>query len=261
MPHRAVLQLEGADTKPFLQGLITNDIHKLNAETPLYACLLSPQGKYLFDFFLVQRGDSILLDVTADRAEALQKRLTMYKLRSDVRITPRADLQVYVLNAPPTAEGIFFPDPRHKALGIRALLTPEQAAALPATPRDMAAYDTARIRLGIPESGIDLLPEESFPLHHRMEALHAVDFNKGCYVGQEVTARSKHRGALRKTLYVVEAETALPAPGTAITLEGKPAGTLHSVQGNVGLALLEIEKAAHPALRAGNTPLTAHQPQ
>ena len=230
---RTVLRLMGADVRPFLQNLVTNDVEKL-ADGIVYAALLTPQGKYLADFFLSAEEDAVLLDADAAQAPALMQRLSLYKLRADVTIE-MTDRPVTLLWGAENLPGL--PDPRHSGLGHRLYAASELGT--PATPEDYAAL---RISLCIPAAGAELLPNDSFILEHRFAELNGVDFRKGCYVGQEVTARMKHKTELRKGLVRVTVAGAAE-PGTPITTaEGKPAGTLHSVSGTQGLAYLRFDR-------------------
>jgi folate-binding protein YgfZ len=247
---RAVLRVSGPDARDFLQGLVTNDVRRLD-EGPAYAALLSPQGKYLFDFFLVPDDADILIDVKADRAAALAQRLGMYKLRAKVTIEP-AELAVVVgLGEPPEGAA---PDPRHPELGWRAWVADAGrllAGVAPLAPEALAARHVA---LAVPETGIELTPD-AYILEMGFERLHGVDFRKGCYVGQEVTARMKHKAELRKGLARVRVEGVPPPPGTEITRDGKAAGTLYSTAGGLGLAHLRFDRA-QGELRAGEARLT-----
>lgn len=237
-PDRKVFEITGKDRKPFLQGLVTNDIGRLRGGI-VYAALLSAQGKYLADFFLVPQDEAILLDVHETLAEGLVRRLTMYRLRADVRIAP-TDLHVSRgLATPPQGA---HPDPRHPALGWR-----RYAAEAGGTPR--IDWDAIRVAHCIPETGIELVPEDSYILEAGFERLNGVDFRKGCYVGQEVTARMKHKTELRKGLVTVAVEGAAP-PGTEILADGKPAGTLFTQSGGKGIAHLRFDRAAGE-MRAG----------
>jgi tRNA-modifying protein YgfZ len=253
---RAVLRIAGPDARDFLHGLVTNDVRSLEAG-PVYAALLSPQGKYLFDFLLFADTDTpgaVLLDVKADRAAALARRLAMYRLRADVVIAP-ADLAVAVgTGAPPAPLGTAaFPDPRDPALGWRALVAPADAP--PASGPADALLAAARVARAVPETGVELVPDDSYILELGFERLHGVDFRKGCYVGQEVTARMKHRTELRKGLVRVRVDGPAPPPGTAITAGDKTAGTLYTTAGGEGLAWLRLDRAVGP-LAAGAATLT-----
>ena len=243
--HRRILRLSGADTADFLQNLVTNDVRRLS-EGPVYAALLTPQGKYLADFLLIADGEDVLLDVAESLADGLQQRLNMYKLRSAVTITD-SGLQLR-RGTGPAPEGAV-PDPRHSALGWR--LYGEAAG------DDGSDWDAIRTAHCIPETGIELTPD-TFILVAGFERLHGVDFRKGCYVGQEVTARMKHKTELRKGLALVSVEGSAPV-GTAIEAEGKPAGTLYTQAGGRGIAYLRFDRATEgmTAAEARLAPLPA----
>jgi tRNA-modifying protein YgfZ len=235
---RKVLEVTGEDRMHFLQGLVTNDVTRLSKGI-LYAALLSPQGKYLADFFLIGRGDSILIDVKADLAEALLRHLSVYRLRSKVAIRP-VDLAVTRgLGEPPVGA---LPDPRHPSLGWRAY--GEMSGSAPSID-----WDVLRVAACIPETGIELLPDDSYIVEAGFERLHGVDFRKGCYVGQEVTARMKHKTEVRKGLAQVTVSEKVPV-GTAIEADGKPAGVLYTQAGGLGIAFLRFERATG-AMHAG----------
>lgn len=228
--ERQILEVSGADRSDFLQGLVTNDVAKL-ADGLVYAALLSPQGKYLADFFLVPWGESILIDVDKDLAPALFKRLNMYRLRADVNIAPKQMSLSRGLGDTPDGA---FADPRHPGLGWRAYDTKGNAPSI--------NWDALRVAHKIPQSGIELIPDDSYILEMGFERLNGVDFKKGCYVGQEVTARMKHKTELRKGLAQVTIEGTAPA-GTPITSDGKPAGTLHTSSDAHALAYLRFDRA------------------
>jgi len=253
LPQRSVLALEGPDRIVFLQGLITNDATHL-ANGPLYAALLSPQGRFLHDMFLVSEGERILIDVHAGRADDLLKRLNAYKLRSKVKIEPLPEYKVAALWGEGDAPQGAIRDPRVAAMGWRFYgeVLPQGFAA--------GNYEHHRIMLGVPDGAQDMTIDRSLIMEFDIEALHGVSFSKGCYVGQEVTARSKFRGAVRKKLYNVHGNAALPAPGTEITLDGKPVGELKSTSGEYGLALLRHEdiQNASTALMAGDVAISHH---
>ncbi|MFM2390269.1 MAG: hypothetical protein RLZZ437_1824 [Pseudomonadota bacterium] len=238
---RVIWQVTGKDALPFLQGLVSNDVLPLGKGAGIvWAALLTPQGKYLADFFVVNTGDALLIDIADQLAPATLRRLTMYRLRADVQIVP-TDMPVArgLGTAPPGA----LPDPRHPALGWRAY---GMTAGDP-----VIDWDAIRVAHLIPEAGRELIPDESYILELGFEALHGVDFRKGCYVGQEVTARMKHKTDLRKGLARVTLSA--PAPeGAAITADGKDAGTLHTVSGTQALAYLRFDRASGP-LSAGLT--------
>lgn len=230
---RVVLRLEGVDALPFLQGLVSNDVLPL-ARGPglVWAALLTPQGKYLADFFVGHLpGGELILDLPAALAEGVQRRLAMYRLRADVRMVP-SDLAVArgLGEAPAGA----LADPRHPGLGWR-LYAP--GAVGPAG----IDWEALRVDLVVPESGIELIPDDSYILECGFERLHGVDFRKGCYVGQEVTARMKHKTELRKGLVrvSVEGET---VTGAEITAGERPVGRLFTRSGDRALAYLRLDR-------------------
>lgn len=230
MTDRQIYSISGPDRIDFLQGLITNDARRLS-QGPVYAALLSPQGKYLADFLLIPRGDEVLLDIAAPLAEATVRRLSMYKLRADVAIAPTA-LKLR-RGTGPAPEGAVA-DPRHPALGWR-LYGPDEGD-------DGTDWDALRVAHCIPESGAELTPD-TYILEAGFERLNGVDFRKGCYVGQEVTARMKHKTELKKGLTRVTLEGAADAGTPILTADGRPAGTLHTRSGDAGIAYLRFDRA------------------
>ncbi|MBT8408079.1 MAG: folate-binding protein [Alphaproteobacteria bacterium] len=236
---RTVLAIGGADRADFLQGLVTNDVARAEGGL-VYAALLTPQGKYLADFFLTVRGDTILLDVASDLAPSLIQRLGMYKLRADVSIK---DSGLSVSRGTGSAPKGALPDPRSPALGWRLYSDA-------AVPDDGSDWDALRVKYCIPETNIELIPNDTYLLEAGFERLSGVDFRKGCYVGQEVTARMKHKTELRKGFATVDVDGAAPA-GTEITAGGKPAGTLYTQSGGKGIAYLRFDRATGD-MRAGD---------
>ena len=242
MSTRSVFRITGADHETFLQNLVTNDVAKAH-DGLVWTALLTPQGKYLADFFLLADGEGLLLDVDTGLAAGLAQRLNMYRLRADVSIE-KTDITVS-RGTGETPDGAY-PDPRDPSLGWRAY---------DGRPGEEADWDALRIAAGVPESGIELVPNESYPLEQRFEALSGVDFKKGCYVGQEVTARMKHKTELRKGLARVSVKGAAE-PGTAIiNADGKEAGTLYSQADGAGLAYLRFDRAVGE-LSAGDAKVT-----
>jgi folate-binding protein YgfZ len=236
MSGRAVIEVAGADRESFLQGLVTNDLKGLQAGL-VHAALLTPQGKYLADLFLKAEGERILLDVAEGLAQGLGQRLSMYKLRADVRLG-LTDLRVR-RGTGVAPEGAVA-DPRHPALGWR-LYGAEGGD-------DGTDWDAIRVEHVIPETGIELTPE-TYILEAGFERLHGVDFRKGCYVGQEVTARMKHKTELRKGLARVLVEGAAPV-GTPIRAGEREVGTLFTQSGGRGIAHLRFDWAV-PGMQAG----------
>lgn len=239
---RTLWSLTGKDALSFLQGLVTNDMRPLEAAPGIaWAALLTPQGKYLADFFVVHLLDGRhLIDIATPLAADTLRRLTMYRLRADVQIAPATLHLTRGLDAAPESA---LPDPRHPALGWRHYGN----MALPEATID---WDAIRVAHVIPESGIELQPDETYILEAGFARLNGVDFRKGCYVGQEVTARMKHKTDLRKGLVQVLVKGAAP-PGTEIIAEGKPVGVLYTQSGGRGIAQLRFDRAQQP-LQAGN---------
>jgi folate-binding protein YgfZ len=227
---RMVLRIGGADREGFLHGLVTRDLAAPGAGL-VYSALLTPQGKYLFDFFLLNRSEDILLDVKADVASRLAQRLMMYKLRAAVTVEDSGLSVVRGLGEPPDGA---FADPRDPSLGWRGYAmeggTPE------------IDWDAIRVAACVPETGIELIPDETFILEAGFDRLSGVDHRKGCYVGQEVTARMKHKTELRKGLVTVDVMGTAPV-GTPIMAGEKAAGTLYTQAGGQGIAYLRFDRA------------------
>lgn len=235
--ERTVLKVSGADAVPFLQDLVTNDISKVGPGRLVYAALLTPQGKYLFDFLVGEAPDGgLTIDISADRAAAFAQRLTMYRLRRDVQVEA-TDLPVSLIWGDGEAPAGAVPDPRDARLGWRLYgpLTGMELA-------DPADYKALRIAAMVPDTGAELIENDSYILEQGFDRLNGVDFRKGCYVGQEVTARMRHKTELKKGLVKVRIEGDATA-GSAIEFDGKPAGTLHSVNGTDGLAHVRFDRA------------------
>lgn len=269
LSNRQLLTVHGEDATPFLQGLISNDSRKLEKGEAIYATLLTPQGKYLHDFFLVKWQEKIWIDTL--HADALKKRLMLYKLRSKVTIElAPATMGVVALwgaDAPVFRNALCFSDPRLPALGARVIgdvgVISEQCIERGYTVDD---YEKMRLNLGIPQGHDDLIPEKSFLLEWGVDQLHGVDYQKGCYVGQEVTARTHYRGHVKKAPYIVRADNRLPEAGSRILCGEAEAGELRSSSGTIGLALLrieEVEKATSTGmpLRIGDQVIEATQPE
>lgn len=257
LPDRSVLRLSGEDTRSFLQGIITHDVNKLTADNPLFAAMLSPQGKFQHDFFLIADGEDILLETEAPLLDALLKKLKLYKLRAKVTFTNESDAwhAAAAWNGDAPQAERFYADPRLAAMGYRILSRSPVTAT--ATYDD---YERHRLSLGVPDGSRDA-SERAVIMELNYDQLNAVSFTKGCYVGQEVTARMHYRHILRKCLYIVRADAPLPPAGTDITLQGggKAVGEIRSSQGNLGLALLRVESSASP-LYTGDSKLSAELP-
>jgi len=275
---RGVLEVAGADRVAFLQGLVSNDVAKAAAGTPVYAALLTAQGKYLHDFFVVTLGDALYLDCERARLGDLQRRLSLYKLRSKVTLTDAsakfsafaawgdgaaAKLNLADSTAKPFAGGIAYVDPRLAVLGVRFLVPTERGSDIAAAGfarADAAAYDRHRLALGVPDGSRDLEIEKSILLENGFEELNGVDFAKGCYMGQELTARTKYRALIKKRLVPVKVDGQMPAPGTPVTRNGEDVGELHSGADGVALAMLKLDALAGP-LSAGNAKLAPQPPK
>jgi len=231
---RRLMTLTGADALPFLQGLVSNDVLVLaRASGMVWAALLTPQGKYLADFFVVSSGGALLLDLPEALADATLKRLMLYRLRADVQITSSSLCVTRGLGPAPAGA---LADPRHPALGWRRYASAPGVA-------PVIDWNAIRVAHAIPESGIELIPNETYILEAGFEHLHGVNFRKGCYVGQEVTARMKHKTELRKGLVRVLIKGAAPV-GSEILADGKPVGTLYTQSGGHGIAHLRLDRAA-----------------
>jgi len=226
---RTILTVSGGDARKFLQDLVTNN---LDNQGLIYTALLTPQGKYLFDFFLLEQDGHWLLDVKSDCAAALAQRLTMYRLRADVIIEDSGLLVQRGLGAPPVGAVV---DPRHAALGWRFYGTDAGIAG-------NIDWDAIRVEHCIPETGIELITHETYILEAGFERLNGVDFKKGCYVGQEISARMKHKTELRKGLVSVEIAGAAPI-GTPITSNGKSVGVIYTQARGRAIAYLRFERA------------------
>ena len=252
LDDRAVIAVTGPEARPFLQGLITNDIEKVAPERAIYAALLTPQGKILFDFLIAEGDGALLIDCARASRDALAKRLSMYKLRAKVVIEPRDQLEVLAeWDADRAKYAITFDDPRLPALGRRAI---GARGEMPGSVEDAAAYHARRLALGVPE-GADFGSDRMFALDADLDELHAVDFDKGCYVGQELTARMKHRGTARKRLLAVETASGgdLPGRDTPVTAAGKDIGDIASAHGARGFAQIRLDRLEE----AGNAPIQA----
>jgi folate-binding protein YgfZ len=261
LQDRALLRISGADATGFLNPLVSSDVAAVGRAA--YAALLTPQGKFLHDFLIyTQSPDSLLVDVAADRRADLKRRLSLYRLRAKVELAELDGWQGYALfgsGEPPavTDGAVLFADPRLAALGWRLWLPADSTPPLPVA--DASAYDAHRIGLGVPDGVRDIEIDKGLLLENHFEALNGVDFRKGCYIGQELTARTKYRGLLKKQLYKVTGGAELPASGTPITANGQEVGQLRSVSGSSGLALLRLD-ATSQELDAAGVALTAIRP-
>ncbi|MBV9377856.1 MAG: folate-binding protein YgfZ [Alphaproteobacteria bacterium] len=261
LDNRGILAVSGPDRREFLQGLVSNDLNKVSPTAARYAALLTAQGKYLHDFMIVEAGESIWLETEGTPLGDLKRRLTIYRLRSKVSLEVRPDLAVVAvigadaaaalgLRSEPGAArslegGIAFVDPRLAALGVRVILPRERAQPLLAEAGVSEApfddYDRLRLSFGIPDGSRDLVPEKSILLEAGFDELNGVDWQKGCYIGQELTARTKYRGLVKRRLVPVRIEGPAPPPGAIVTADGREIGEMRSSRDGLGLALLRIE--------------------
>ena len=265
LDDRGVVSVSGADAAGFLQGLLTNDVERLDPGEARYAALLTPQGKILFDMIVVRaQGDepSYLVDCAAAQAADLAKRFGFYKLRAKVAIADesakRAVVAIWGAERPGIDDGLLYADPRDPRLGWRAILPRAVAAAIGS--EQASEYEGLRIAVGAPKGGLDFAYGDAFPHDANFDLLNGVDFDKGCYVGQEVVSRMKHRGTARKRVARVKLAGPAPAPGTPVLDRDLAVGALGSSSGREALALLRLDraedaKAAGRALSAGGVGL------
>jgi folate-binding protein YgfZ len=241
--NRSLIGLSGCDTHKFMQSIISNDIYLLDISPAIYALLLSPQGKYLYDFFVAKSNDGLLLDCHSSVKDALIKRLSLYKLQADVNIIDLStEYKVLHVTDYINASNWCFKDPRHSSMLFRCWIQNDQMQQVEQYKLDNGAYEQFRIYNAIPEGVSDLDLDKSFPLEFGFEKLNAISFTKGCYVGQEVIARTTYRGVVRKQPYKVEAENGtLPAKHAPIIANGNEVGVMCSSLGNIGIALIRVE--------------------
>lgn len=247
LDRRGVIAVTGTESWSFLHGLVTVDVGNNVSWPSRYGALLTPQGKILHCFHIHPIADGLLLDTAKTGTADLLKRLKMYRLRAKVELTERDDLMVVAAwGDDQPSHPDFTPDPRFAALGARAIVGQTRAneiiAALRATPVEVRAYDLNRIACGVPEYGVDYSSGEVFPHEADLDQLHGVDFDKGCFVGQEVVSRMQHRGTARKRFVPVVVAGGAPNAGTEIQAGGKTIGTMASSVGTDGLALVRLDR-------------------
>lgn len=268
LPERAVLRVSGEDARHFLQNLVTSDIESLQPGEVRFAALLTPQGKILFDFFVVAEKEGFLLDAPKALKDDLLKRLNFYKLRAKVVIEARPELTVAVLLDGEKLQGAY-PDPRYAKLGARIILAASDAEAklrgAGFSLVDANAWQAHRIALGIPEGGKDFPYGDTFPHEADMDQISGVDFSKGCFIGQEVVSRMQHKSVTRTRVVPVSYEGAPPAEGAEIAMGGKAAGVFGSSADGRGLAKLRLDRVedglkANETLNAGNIQLRLVKP-
>jgi folate-binding protein YgfZ len=248
LPARAVLAVTGEDRVGFLQGLVSNDVAEAEPGRAVWAALLTPQGKWLADFFVLSDGERLLLDCERAQLPMLLQRLSRYRLRSRVTLGD-AELNVYaVWGGDPSGPEIMAPDPRLPEAGWRVLSN----APIPANATE-DDWDQHRLALGLPDGSRDMETEKTVLLEAGFDELNGVSWTKGCYMGQELTARTKYRGLVKRRLVPVRIDGAVPAPGTPILRDGGEVGTMRSASGQNGLAVVRLEALEAPLTSAGAT--------
>jgi len=266
LPDRGVVKVSGEDARSFLNGLVTTDVTLVRPGLGRFGALLTPQGKIVVDFLITEapsgHGGGFLIDCPRALAQALADKLGFYKLRAKVSVENLSDALGVIAawdGEPAIKPDLAFADPRSEALGLRILapdaLAPKVAELIGAEPVEAKAYEAHRIACGAPRGGLDFTYGDAFPHETNMDRLHGVDFDKGCYVGQEVVSRMQHRGTARTRTVRITLDDFAPEPGTAILAGDKPVGTIGSTAGQTGLALIRTDRVAD-ALQAGQS-LTA----
>ena len=259
LPARGVIEVTGEDRVSFLQGLVSNDVADARPGRAVWAALLTPQGRWLADFFILADGDRLLLDVERAQAAFLVQRLSRFRLRAKVALRDLSEmLAVQVAwggppNLPPGT--IAAPDPRLPGAGWRIVTAVPLAANA-----DADGWDRHRLALGLPDGSADLEAEKSLLLEAGFDELNGVSWTKGCYMGQELTARTKYRGLMKRRLVPVTIAGPPPPPGTPVWRNGAEVGTLRSARDGHGLATLRIEAIGAAALRCGEATLDAAMP-
>lgn len=261
LADRGVVRVRGRDSEKLLQDLVTNDLDRLGANAARYAGLLSPQGKILFDFFVVRHGDGFLLDVARAKTVELTKRLTMYKLRADVEITDVSEsftaFAAWGADSEKLIEGrdITFADPRHPALGLRLLDEIKADGEQPNTENDsQQSYDSHRVEIGVPEGGKDYEFGDAYPHEADFDLFNGVSFTKGCFVGQEIVARMQNKSVVRKRAIRISGSAPLTSR-LEILLGSVPVGMIGTVDGSNAIAMLRLDRAVEAEQK--NQKLTA----
>jgi folate-binding protein YgfZ len=256
LPSRALIRIDGNDWRPFLQGLLSNDVLGLETGRQRFAAMLTPQGRFLFDVFVIAGPDGCLLDVQAAQRASLLTRLLMYRLRAKVEIAA-ADGTVAALWGLEEAPEGWAPDPRLDALGFRGVdLAPPPGADV----ADEAAYDALRLRLGAPDPSRDCIPDRTYPIEADFDLLGGIDFAKGCFVGQETTSRMKRRGGIRSRMLPLVFEGEAPPFGTEVLAGELRAGEVLSGGPGRAIALLRLDRALDAELTAAGRPVRVDLP-
>ena len=258
LPDRGVIEVTGPDRVAFLQGLVSNDVSGLVTGQAVWAALLTPQGKWLADFFVIETGEAFLIDAEREAVPGLVQRLSRFRLRSKVTLRDvSAEWHVHAAwGAPPPGCEVVAADPRLAGAGWRVL----HATPLPAD-ESAEAYDAHRLALGLPDGSRDMAAEKSVLLEGGFDELNGVSWSKGCYMGQELTARTRYRGLLKKRLFPVDVVGGMPEPGTPLTdAAGAEVGEMRSGREGRGLALLRIDALDRAPFRAGEAMVTPQIP-
>jgi folate-binding protein YgfZ len=274
--NRGLLLLSGNEVDTFLQGLVSNDVTQADGTKAIYSALLTPQGKFLYDFFMIRTDKGIILDCRADDIPAFSKKLKMYKLRSDVALEDVSDdYQICALFSdgvesllPPGTDqrvmkdgSIIYRDPRLANAGLRVLAVKSfDLSSLGAETASDTDYQHHRISLGLPEAPVDLIADKSILLESGFDELHAVDWKKGCYMGQELTARTKYRGLIKKRLVPIQIDGEVSS-GDDVMADGKVVGDVRSVQQGIGIAMIKLDALRQDSpLEAGQAKLSVDLP-
>jgi tRNA-modifying protein YgfZ len=256
LKSRSLLGVVGPDWRAFLQGLLSQDVETLAPGEMRFGALLTPQGKLLFDLFILGRADGCWLDVAADRRDALAQRLALYKLRAKVEIAP-VDASIWAL-WPADGESAAWPaDPRMAALGARGY---GEAPPTTATISDDAAYATMRLGLGVPDAGKDCPPESAFPIEANFDLLNGIDFQKGCFVGQETTSRMKRRGVVKTRMLPIVVDGQPPSFGAEVLAGSLRAGEVRSGIAGRAMALLRLDRIDGAELSVEGRSVTVERP-
>lgn len=262
LEQRGLIGLSGEDAVSFLQGLVSNDVNKVSDAQAIYSALLTPQGKFLYDFFIFRMAGGLVIDCEAARLDELKRKLSLYKLRAKAELKDLSEEYTVAAligddvagdlgieqtegTAIPYHNGVAYMDPRLSEVGARLVLPKDQAAA---TLNDcgfssgsLEDYEGLRLELGLPDGSRDMEIDRAILLENGFKELHGVDWEKGCYMGQELTARTHYRGLIKKRLMPVRIDGPLPAPGTPLEMGDKIVGEMRSGLGNKGLAMVRLE--------------------
>jgi folate-binding protein YgfZ len=253
---RALVQVAGPDWRAFLQGLVSNDVEHLALGAMRFAALLTPQGRVLFDLFVIGGDRGCLLDVHADRREALLQRLSIYRLRAKVEIAAADGAVCALWNTVGAPEG-WTPDPRLAELGFRGVDRPPPPDAEPV---DEDAYDAFRLQLGAPDPARDAVPDKTYPIEADMDLLNGIDFQKGCFVGQETTSRMKRRGGIRSRMLPITFEGPPPPFGAEVLAGDLRAGEVLSGRDGGAMALLRLDRIEAADLTVDGRPVRVATP-